>query len=156
MIVWLDAEVFFRHKDRKLHKVLQFLQDVRRPVYSTEGLWNLWYNPVPHSRRAKEYMPKNIPPPPEESKSEEEISESSEERQELDLQVDESQFQRLNVQQQLNSSLAELVDEDKKGREKEGSESSKDLDGGPCYGRRTKEDEKDMNAYWNKRTDFLD
>ena len=105
----------------------KFLKDAKSPVYSDGGLWNLWYNPVPKSRPAKDYLPKDIPP--EEKKSEDELSEISGTPQELnlisgtpqelDLKVDESQYQRMNLQQQLNSSLVELVDEDKKANEKD-------------------------------------
>ena len=144
-----------------MHKVLQFLQEARRPVLPTEGLWNLWYNPVPKSRPARMDKPKNIPP--EEQKLEDELSEVSGTPQELDLKVDESQYQRMSLQQQLNSSLDELVDEDKKGQGQEGSVSSKELN---AYADQKviriidyqHYVEKDPNKIWEQRTmyDYMD
>ena len=104
LIVWLDAEAF-KHNYRKLHKVLHFLQDARRPVYSIDGLWNLLYNPVPNALRAKDSLPKNVPPEQMKSEEEEPLGEPLE----LDARADESQFSQKTTQQKLNRSLDELV-----------------------------------------------
>ena len=61
MDTWLEVDAF-KHKNGKTHQIRQFLQDVRRPVKPTEGLWNLWYNPVPNAKRAKDSVRKNVPP----------------------------------------------------------------------------------------------
>ena len=59
MYTWLEVDAF-KHKNVKTHKVLQFLQDAYRPVRPTEGLWNLWYDPVPNAPLASDIKEPNI------------------------------------------------------------------------------------------------
>ena len=53
--------------------------------------------------------------------------------------------------------MQELVEDDEKKSDDQGSESSKDLDGGPIHPPRRYEDNKDnMDAYWYHPTNFRD
>ena len=122
---------------------------------STEGLWNLWYNPVPSAPLAKDVNKPNIPI--EQTKNEE-PQEEPQGAEELHVQVDESQFKEKTIQQKLNSSLDDLVDEDNKVHEREGSVSSRNSEEKAYqeYDRNLTEQMKDMDVYCNRRTDYRD
>ena len=117
MYDWLEVDAF-KHKNGKTHKVLQFLQDARRPVKPTEGLWNLWYDPVPNAPLARDIKEPNIARDP--TKREE-----SQEAEELQVQVNESQFKAKPIQRKLISSLDDLVEEDEKNKDVSESEIEK-------------------------------
>ena len=101
LTTWLDVEAF-KHKNGQIHPSLRFLQYAHRPVYPDEdrARWILWNNPVPNIRRAKDSKTKNVPPPKEEQSNE------------FDIEVEESQYSKKTVQQKLDCSLQELVEDD--------------------------------------------
>ena len=85
---WLQVEAF-QHSGKKTHKVLQFLQESCQKVTKKSGKWNLWYDALKGVERARDSKNPNVPVDPEVKQ------ETNTEKEFWDVEVEESQFRRL-------------------------------------------------------------